>query len=90
MSEMHPIHSGLSVEQHHTLLNDAKKRLPLTDIPAGAAARRAKVRDLEGVTIYKDAESLVVSAANANDHVNHLGWSFMPTRAWLDAQQASA
>ncbi len=57
----------------------------MTDIPAGAAARRAKVRDLEGVTIYRGAESLVVSSANANDMVNHHGWSFMPTREFLEA-----
>jgi hypothetical protein len=85
-TEKHHIHTGLTVQQHHTLLTDAKKGLPMTDIPAGAAARRAKVRDLEGVTIYRGAESLVVSAANANDMVNHNGWSLAPTHEFLDAQ----
>ena len=89
-SVMHEFHTGLTVEKHRDLLNDAKKGLPMTDIPAAAAARRAKVRDLEGVRIYRDDESVVVSAANANDMVIHNGWTFMPTRAWLDAQQASA
>lgn len=85
-TQRHHIHTGMTVQQHHALLTDAKKGLPMTDIPAGAAARRAKVRDLEGVAIYRGAESLVVSSANANDMVNHNGWSFMPTREFLEAQ----
>lgn len=84
--EYDEIHASIPKVKVRDLLNDAKKGMPMTDIPSAAAAKRARIRDLEGVTIYRGAESLVVSSANANDMVNHNGWSFMPTPEFLDAK----
>lgn len=84
--EYDPIHTNLPKAKADDLRAEAQHILGKTSVPSEVAKQKARVRDLNGVAIYKGTESLVVSAANANDMVNHNGWSFMPTREFLNAQ----
>ncbi len=84
--EYDAIYTNLQKAKADNLRAEARYVLGTTTVPGEVAKQKARLRDLCGVTIYKGAESLVVSAANANDMVNHSGWSFMPTREFLASQ----